>query len=309
MDLDEMKMITPLTAQHLTEILKLPLGWITGLAWTPDGRTLAVSNAYGVAVYRFEAQRITRHTLEGHDDPVRSVACSPDGRWLASGGDDSKILLWDLPSDPPTPVHTLPTGAAVQNVAFSPDSGRLAAVYGDSIALWQDFAAAPVMLKGHEGDVTSVAFSDDGAWLVSGGWDGTVRVWSAVGELLHTLAGHTARVNDAAFSPDGRRLASVDRGGEMLVWDTTTWTALERVVPHQHKMVDAVTYSPDGSLLVTGGRDQLVRVWDATTLQPISTLAGHRKAIIALEFRPDGAMLATGSGDNSVRLWAVPQGE
>lgn len=309
MMLSEMRMITPATAPNLIEIAKFPLGWITGLAWSAYGHRLAVSNAYGVALYHFTSDHIIRHTLGGHDDPVRAVACSPDGHWMASGGDDSKILLWNVHTEPPTPTHTLLTHAPVQNISFAPDGGCLAAVYEDVIGVWRDYAVPPHLLKGHEGDVTSVTFSENGAWLASGGWDNTVRIWSMAGALLQTLEGHTARVNDMAFNPDSTRLASVDRGGEMLVWDTATWAAVERLVPHQHKMVDTVAYSPDGSLLATGGRDQQVRLWDAISLQPLVALSGHRKAIIALEFRPDGVMLATGSGDNSVRLWAVAKTE
>jgi WD40 repeat protein len=151
-------------------------------------------------------------TLGSHDQMLRGVVFSRDGRHLASASDGA-VKLWDATrlGETQEPRHTLPARvhAPCLNVAFSPDGERLATVgEKNTVKIW-DVASAKELhaLEGHNGDVYTVAFSPDGRWLASAGEDSTVKVWdSHAGTLLRTLRGHTGLVTSLAFSPDGRRL-------------------------------------------------------------------------------------------------------
>ena len=117
-------------------------------------------------------------TLRGHEGFVQSVAISPDGKLIVSGGYDNTVRLWDIQGNPigqPFPGHE----NDVTSVAISPD-GKLIVSGGDdnTVRLW-DIQGNPIgqPFPGHESYVTSVAFSPDGKLIVSGSWDHTVRLW------------------------------------------------------------------------------------------------------------------------------------
>jgi WD40 repeat protein/tRNA A-37 threonylcarbamoyl transferase component Bud32 len=165
-------------------------------------------------------------------------------------------------------------------------------------------------LKGHTGWVRAAAFSPDGARVVTGGSDGTARVWDArTGAQLLTLRGHTrddhgeAGVKSAAFSPDGARVLTVDGDGTARVWDAKTGAE----VVTRKGYHGAVAFSPDGTRVVSGWGG-IAEVWDAKTGTRILTLKGHQRGVRAVAFSPDGARVLTVDGDGTVRGWDAKTG-
>ena len=117
--------------------------------------------------------------LEGHSDPVHSLAFSRDGRTLASAGSDGTIRLWDVARRAPLGEPLKGHGIGFSSIAFSPDGRTLASASGDGIRLWDVArrAALGEPLEAHNGPVRSLAFSPDSGTLASTGQDGTVRLW------------------------------------------------------------------------------------------------------------------------------------
>jgi WD40 repeat protein len=159
------------------------------------------------------------------------------------------------------------------------------------------------MLRGHQGTVFGVAFSADGKRVVSGGDDGTVRVWDASGAGAPVVLRACQRVFGVAFSADGKRVASACGDGTVRVWDASG--AGNPVVLRGHRdAVLSVAFSADGKRVASAGEDRTVRVWDASGVGDPVVLKGHQGRVYGVAFSPDGKV-ASASADSTVRVWDV----
>ena len=280
----------PYTQWSLPEGAKARLGkgGIKDITCTSDGTLLAVASQIGIWLYDIQTGEELA-LLTGHTGSVDRIAFSPDGRTLASGGQDSTVRLWDVEKQTETGTLKGHTGEP-NSIWFSPDGRTLASRDDDNtLRLWDvDTQTQIHTLEGYTGSLESVSFSPDGRILASGGQDEIVRLWEVDTQTeVGTLQRHTGYVSSVSFSSDGKTFASGSSDGTILLWGADTQTEIGKLEGHTGS-VNGVSFSPDGRKLVSGSSDGTVRLWDVDTRTEIAILREIRGQIWGVSFSPDG---------------------
>ncbi|KAF8578326.1 WD40 repeat-like protein [Ramaria rubella] len=168
------------------------------------------------------------------------------------------------------------------------------------------------VLEGHSVGVTSVAFSSDGKYIVSGSWDTTVRVWDTeTGQAVSVpFEGHSSWVTSVAFSPDGKHIASGSDDKTIRVWDAETGQAVGASFDGHSGTVTSVAFSPNGKHIISGSWDTTICIWDVETGQAVSApFEGHSGWVTSVAFSPDGKYIVSGSDDETLRVWDAETGK
>jgi RNA polymerase sigma factor (sigma-70 family) len=315
---------------------------ISALAPAPDGNLLTIYGALpgatgGLARLWDTTTGKEVWRLADEEGSITTAAFSPDGKILATGHNHGPIRLGDAATG--RELRRCAGRASARCLAFSPDGKTLASGSGGEpggsgdqmVHLWDVKSGREVRRAGdgHEGTVCSLAFTPDGKDVVSGGWEGSLRVWeSATGEQRqriapigeeHFVGGMTASVT-SAVSPDGKTLVSatferIESKYSVKVrrWDRETARELRgwsREVGNW--MPHSLVFSPDGktvACMVMRGNPDQIYLWETATGKELSPIAGGYPA-----FSPDGKLLATAplllkKDGQSFTLWDAATGK
>jgi len=277
-------------------------------AFSPDGQSLALCPG---------TRELEVHALNNFDNvvklssranPVRAVAFSDDGRWFATGNQDTSLTLWDAFAGRVIGNFAGNAGS-INAVAFSPDNLTLASgSRGGTVRLLDVVAANEIRRwQAHDDGINAMLFSVDGKQLFTCSADQTIKVWDATtGNLISTLKGHAREVSSLSLSADGKWLASGSADGTVKVWDKTNWRELRSLTAHAGA-VFALAFSSDGKLLASGSADKTAKLWQTADWQ-LSKTFSNPASIHSLNFSADDKLLATGNSQAVISLWNVSSG-
>jgi WD40 repeat protein len=254
--------------------------------------------------------------LGTHPGKVTAVAYSPNGRWLASAGYYSPVVIWDMTL---RQIDTIleKSPATTLSLAFSPDGANLAAADIDgTVRIWNTGSwSLAKIVQAHSLGVRSLAFSPDGNLLATVGGDQTVRLWqTATWHPRSVLQLHDDTVRYVAFSPDGHKVAVACRGGTVRIWDVEAEGSNFAIEPDLADTGKAgnttcLAFSPDGRTLVFPRVSEALALWDPATGRRLASLTEPRSLVLSLSFSPDGRTLAAGTVAGVIELWDIAIGQ
>ena len=276
-----------------------------------------------------------------HSAGVLSVAFSPDGKFILTGGNDAVLNLWTLDGK----IKQVFKGHRhwVKSVAFSPNENLiLSSSIDETVRLWNmngeekkllkirneniTIAFAPdnnsifmggagnvakllsvggkvkQIFKGHTSSVFSVCFSPDGKLLLTGSGDKTARLWSLDGKVKKIFKGHTDMVNSVAFSPDGRYVISGSDDGTARLWSIDG--KIQQIFDSHKNTVHSVAFSPNGKWIATAGDDGTVRIWNLKGKME-NLLKCSADSVYSVAFSPDSKLVVAGLLNYGAQVWNV----
>ena len=280
------------------------LGGSTSIRFHPDSQHIIAENVWKTIVtWDLSERNVARHsvTLAGHEATALTVAYRPDGRLLASGGQDGMIRTW-TPDGKPAGKPIQSGQGPVVALAFSPDQTRLLSVgQGGDVRQW-DPSGQPLGRAEGRGPVVDACFSPDRRHVAMAFAGGSVQLLDLVTQKSIPLrVRHQGWVMGVTFSADGTLVATAGADDTVRFSDLSGKDVGPTIRANQDQ-IEAVSLSLDGRRLLTAGFDGTARVWDRSG-KLVVELIGHQNKVLGAWYNPEGTMLVTAGADGTVRVW------
>jgi guanine nucleotide-binding protein subunit beta-2-like 1 protein len=220
--------------------------------------------------------------LKGHGGWVTAIAAPSDAHaekdFIVSASRDKSIIVWKFER-----------GAGEGNYGY-----------------------AQRALRGHNHFVSDIVLSSDDTHVLSGSWDGTLRLWEIeTGISKSIFKGHTKDVLSVAFSADNRHIVSGSRDKSVKLWNIKGECKFTIQEDGHTEWVSCVRFSPNlqQPLIVSTGWDKLVKAWSFPNLKLKTDLTGHTGYLNTVTVSPDGSLCASGGKDGNAMLWDLTEGK
>ena len=282
-----------------------PEGMFYASALSPDGKLLAVAG-YQVSTEKENyvividiEKGVQVATAIGHTDVITSLSFSGSGQFLASGSADGTVRIWKMENFPTIiTAATLTIGLPVSNISFNRMTQDLAVAAESKDVLIFALAGlrkgekqfAPKALHKHKGILNEIAYSPDGAYLISSSFENELILWNSEGTFVKEIDKLKHPITALAFSFDGKILAALDDTGKGMTYTIPTGSKLTEFTGHDNTVFSAV-FSPstnNSNYMVAsgGGNNNEIILWNPINGLTIKKIKGKGSPIHQLAFGP-----------------------
>jgi WD40 repeat protein len=310
-------------------------GPISGLTFSPDGNFLAFSlcnNYRDVEAIKCEGEKISVWDIDNniiidfedsennHNNIIKSLAFSPDGEIIASGGNDGRINLWDANTHKRLSNPLVGHLDWIYSLSFIDDDTLASGSTDNTIIIWDVSDVSNVILSetwtGHTGWVNSIAVSINKKTLAAASEDGSISLWNLdeIYSSENIVSSHDGLVSSLAISPDQKLMISGGFDGSLAIWDTEFYRKIKEVPVEINKSrisVGSVAISANG--MFATGHGGGILIWDSASLSYQKLLAfPENSGILRLSFSSDGNYLASSSFIDQgtiLMIWDISSGE
>jgi len=242
------------------------------------------------------------HTLSGHQNPVYSLACTPDGKGFYSAGNDKGVVEWSLATMAFVKV-LVPVQSSVYALHLYGELLFIAQLSGLVLVFDLHEVKVVATLSHHKKAVFDIKTIASKQEVLSTGEDGVVAVWSLKDfSLLYSFPVITDTVRTIAVSRDEAEIALGCKDGVVRIYNSADYGLVRELRAHRMP-VTSLQYSPDGRFLISGGRDAQLKVWELPDHELSNSIAAHLFSVYAIVFHPVLPYFATCSQDKSIKLW------
>ena len=247
-------------------------------------------------------------TFKKHKGPVYAIAISPDGKTIASSGEDLVIHLWDKNSGE---ISSTLEGYRnpVKYLTFSNDGRYLLGAGGTEIRIWDLSDGTWKLYKKPVTHVYNLDFNQDATQFLSTSLNNSFYLWDREeGKVIHTFEAHSKTVLAAAFSPDNQWIASGSLDQTVIIWHAGYREPVHTMSAHGGNIY-SLDFSPNSKLLASCSMDENIKTWDVDSGRIHKLFTGHNYAVVFVRFSPDARYLISASYDGTAKLWEVATGK
>jgi len=286
------------------------VGEINRYTLSPDGKHLAIASSSGIFICNSETLELEKHLYTR--TWVSTIEYSPDGKTILSGDRDGLVVLWDITNLKELEIYTGHKSGIV-DLAFSPDGSNFVSVALDNTLIKRVIGqeATQPQVPQHVPDVSTVAYSSDGSYIITGGNDRNINIWTAQDvSLLRTIT-MGAKVVDirSIYQTSYIAIGGADR--VVTIIDLSEKATFQPFIGLKDAL-SSIAISPDGNIVVAGGVNGEVAAWDRTykslgEAPIVDKIDAPKSALLSnnhvLLFSPDGKKLYSGLRNGIVRVF------
>lgn len=269
---------------------------ISKVIFTPDSQKIITGGFDGQAIlWSKEGKKLV--TFNHGDDPILGLAVSPDGKLLATGGNNKKIEIWHINGRQKTRILSQ---HSILALAFHPNNKTLAAASWDKVVqMWTIDGQELETLSGHQEGIWAIAWNKNGTILATASLDNTVKLWQLESAFLKVLRGHGLNISKVIISPNDQFIATSSGDYTIKIWGDNG--KLITTLKGHKNGINGIAFSADSKFIISGSWDKTIKIWQVNgTL--LETLPAYTN-VQDIALSPDNEILAYVGLNQTLMLW------